>query len=283
MTLREIAVTKSGDGGKIADHICTHLETHFGEAMSYIDQPSGNPDAWCLNDIDREKFLSCAMTKFKVNGNKKDKDRSLQEAMRETAAKSFDANAERKCSLKHKQYDGHVLGRVTSEDRLIKIIDEILVDINVIDHNASRQSSLKRLYEEDDLEKHKEKLKEICAQKNISLGEKDRVMWVWFITTSKDDPYQGLKGMGRGLLKQLGMTYEEEITVITWAHEVPEGFIVRYPTVLDAEFDPQWRPGGHTFPIGNKNDDYTGCLPEAVHLPVRADNLKKPIIKLEKL
>lgn len=276
MDLREIIRTKFGNGGSThtLEVGVTYLERLFPRDKECIeDESRNNPNVWCLTDGEREQFLSHVSTAFNVSDKDVAKKKGIQDAMRRTV-ESFDDR--RKASLAHREYNRHLLGRVVTQDSLERTIGAAKGNTYM-----AMPAFIRRLLKTDDVKSQIRHLKRMC-DKPIGLCQPGRLMWVWFNVRYPNNPYHDLRGVGRGLLRRLGLV-DEGKAMIVWVHDIAPGIAVRYPTVLDAALNPQWRPGGRSFPIGNREGDPSESVPEAVHDRIGVEMLREPIIPLEKL
>ncbi|NQT94375.1 MAG: hypothetical protein HQ559_16585 [Lentisphaerae bacterium] len=227
--------------------------------------------------------------------------KQIGKVMRATAQ---NLTPKRKRALRHPDFHGQVLGRSIGRDSLQRLVSGFLCHDHKNKHldDDADVPALARAFVDSilDVQSLEEQLKLL---RDMPLCQSGRIMFAWFSLTRESDPFCETDS-GDELLRRLGLKKPKTTTPdkqqITWAHVLPDDTEPRCPTVLDAALHPQWVRGGYTLPTDVSRDpedgkggvslDNEACqaktlggLPEVVHGPVPAKNLKKRICLVEDL
>jgi len=223
----------------------------------YLNAPFGNPKVYNLTNAEKEMFIeNLAAT------NASSDNECVVCALRETANGFSD---KRKLKLKHPEYRNQQVGRVSSKERIIREVEDVVE----YPYRSQIAVAFEEALKETTITDQKNFFEDEFKSLDFLLCPSDYLMWAFFDT--EDEPLYNFTGDDSELLRRLGL--EQDGEMVLWYHQVPDGARPRYPTVLNSDLNPQWRAGGRTFPIGNKEGDYDGAFYELVHEPITAASL----------
>lgn len=105
------------------------------------------------------------------------------------------------------------------------------------------------------------------------------LMWSFYDVGRPAEPFVQMGKQPAELVRRLGLGQIQRGTeLLVWAHRLAPGQTVHVPTVLDAELNPAFQPGGKTRPLSGR-----GGMNEVVHSPVTGALLEEPITSVGKV